>query len=56
MKKLAVLIALGALASGCEKEGPAEQAGEKLDEAVEQIGDDIDDAVDEVEEKLEDNQ
>lgn len=30
----------------CEKEGPAEKAGKKLDEAVEKAGDKIEDATD----------
>lgn len=34
----------GAMLTGCEEKGPAEKAGEKLDNAVEEIGDGIDEA------------
>lgn len=40
---LTVALVCGALA-GCEQEGPAEKAGERVDEAVEQTQDAIDDA------------
>lgn len=40
---LTVLLACGVLA-GCEQKGPAEKAGERVDEAVEQTKDAIDDA------------
>lgn len=48
--KSLLLAALGfaglfALAS-CEKKGPAEKAGEKIDKAVEDAGDKIEDATD----------
>ena len=36
---------------GCEKEGPAETAGKKLDETVEKAGEKIEQAADEVKEK-----
>ena len=39
----------------CEQEGPAERAGEKLDEAADDIGDGIEDAGDEVEDCLDGN-
>lgn len=32
--------------SACEQEGPAERAGEQIDEAVEEAGDKIEDATD----------
>lgn len=32
------------LISGCDREGPAEKAGEKIDNAAEQIGDKAEDA------------
>jgi predicted small secreted protein len=38
---------------GCEKEGPAETAGKKLDETVEKAGEKIEQAADEVKEKTE---
>lgn len=45
----ALLFALGgaAVLSGCEDQGPAEEAGEEIDEAVEDAGDEIDDAAEE---------
>jgi hypothetical protein len=60
-----VLVAITALCvvmsvAGCEKEGPAERAGKKIDESVQRAGDDLerageklDDAVREAGEKLE---
>ena len=39
--------------AGCEKEGPAEQAGEQIDEAVETMQDKADDAGDKAMDKLE---
>jgi hypothetical protein len=53
MKRIRASILLLALATlgfsslsslGCEKKGPLEKAGEKLDEAGEEIEDEIDDA------------
>lgn len=42
------LISFGSLAlMSCEKKGPAERAGEKVDEGVEEVKDEIDDATDE---------
>ncbi len=43
---LLAVLALGLAA--CEKEGPAERAGEKIDEAVESAGDAIEDAGDKI--------
>lgn len=39
----------------CEQEGPAERAGEKLDEATENLGDQVEDAGDEVKDCLSGN-
>jgi hypothetical protein len=40
-----VLVCCGAfLMSSCEKKGPAEKAGEKIDDATEEVGDAIKDA------------
>lgn len=52
----ALLFALGggAVLTGCEEKGPAEKAGEEIDEAVEDAGDAIEDAADEVEEETDD--
>lgn len=46
---LAFLFTLGL--SACEK-GPAEKAGERMDDAMENVGDNIEEAGDEVEDKL----
>ena len=48
MRVLAItlVLALTAPLAGCRKKGPAEKAGEEVDEAVEDIGDAIDDATD----------
>jgi len=54
LKKLSIFIALIILSAGiaaCEKEGPAEKAGEKVDEAIEQAGDKIEEAGDKIEKK-----
>ncbi|HEY7713524.1 MAG TPA: hypothetical protein VIE90_03415 [Candidatus Binatia bacterium] len=42
---LAGLMLLGTL-SACEKEGPMERAGEKIDESVERAGDKVERATD----------
>ena len=50
------LLATGILVftlAGCEKEGPAEQAGEQIDEAVETMQDKADDAGDKAMDELE---
>ena len=41
-------LAFGAIAvvPGCREKGPAEEAGEAIDEAAENVGDAIEDAVD----------
>lgn len=48
IKKLIVLISLlaflGIGALGCEQKGPAEKAGEKVDEAAEQAGEKMEEA------------
>lgn len=45
----ALLFALGggAVLTGCEEQGPAEEAGEEIDEAVEDAGEEIDEAAEE---------
>lgn len=52
---LSVLILLMAVftLAACEQEGPAEQAGEAIDEAVEDAGDKMEDAGDPIEDKTE---
>lgn len=42
--------------SGCEKDGPAERAGESIDEKFEQAGDALEDTADKIEEKTNRNQ
>ncbi|GJL81277.1 MAG: hypothetical protein DHS20C01_09110 [marine bacterium B5-7] len=49
---LAALFALGLAA--CEQEGPAENAGEKIDEATENVKDAVEDAVNKVGDTVED--
>ena len=46
----ALLLALGAF--GCREEGPAERAGQAIDEAVEDAGDKIEEAGDKMEEAM----
>jgi hypothetical protein len=57
LKTLLLLTALGAFVAfasvGCEKKGPAEQAGEKVDKAVEKAADKVEEAADKVEEATE---
>ena len=48
---LATFIIVGMTA--CEKKGPAEQAGENIDNAAENLGDKIEDATDNAGDKLE---
>lgn len=50
---LGLVLATGSLALvACEQQGPAEEAGENLDEAVEEAGDKMRDAADEVEDEV----
>ena len=52
----AALLAVGILLftmAGCEKEGPAEQAGEQIDDAVDTMQDKADDASDKAMDQLE---
>lgn len=46
------LLAFFAAVTGCEKEGPAEKAGKKVDEQLEEAGDTIEDLGDKVEDSL----
>jgi len=52
----ALLFALGggAVLTGCEQQGPAEEAGEEIDEAVEDAGEEIDEAAEEAGDAVED--
>jgi hyperosmotically inducible protein len=51
---IAVSIAVMLGAVGCEQEGPAERAGEKIDHAAERAGDKIEQASEKAAEKIED--
>ena len=60
MRYLLTLLMLSAVLVACEKDGPAERAGEEIDEAVEQVtgksndmSDDVEDAVDAAKGKVE---
>lgn len=45
MNKLYLLFIVAVLGlAACEQQGPAEEAGENLDEAMEEVGDEFDDA------------
>ena len=51
--RVLLVVVLVAAAVACEKEGPAEQAGKKIDEAVEEAGDKLGEAGEAVQEKAE---
>ncbi|WP_168017157.1 hypothetical protein [Halomonas salinarum] len=52
-----LLVAMMAVAiTGCEEEGPAEQAGEEIDNAMEDTGEAIEDAGESVEEAADEAQ
>ena len=58
MKRVLSVLVMCAMAmmlvfSGCEKEGPAEKAGGKIDEAVEKAGDKLEQAGDKMEQAAE---
>lgn len=42
----------GGVLVGCEDQGPAEEAGEEIDDTAEEAGDAMDEAADEVEESV----
>jgi len=46
---LSIFLAFTLVVAGCNNEGPAEKAGEKIDETVEDVGDAVEDAGDEIE-------
>lgn len=50
---LMLALSVGMLA-GCEDQGPAEEAGEEVDEAVEEAGDEMEEAAEEVEDEVDD--
>jgi hypothetical protein len=45
---LAALLLSGGLLAACEEEGPAERAGENIDEAAEEMGDAMDEATEDL--------
>lgn len=45
-------LALSLLAAGCEREGPAERAGERLDRGAEKTGDSLERAGDRTRERV----
>lgn len=51
---MAMLLAFagGTMLAGCEEQGPAEEAGEEIDEAAEEAGDEMEEAADEVEDEV----
>lgn len=44
--------AMGFVLTGCDQDGPAEQAGEKIDNAVEKAGDKIEEAGDQIQDSV----
>lgn len=44
--KFMMALTLGAVLIGCDDKGPAEEAGESVDEAVQDVGREIEDATD----------
>lgn len=51
---LALLMAFAAIGlAGCDDQGPAEEAGEQIDDAMEDAADSFDDAADELEDTFE---
>lgn len=56
VKKIMILLGIGiflAFVSGCEKEGPMEKAGEKIDNSVEKAGDKVSDTMEKAGDKIE---
>jgi len=45
---MSIFIVFTLVVTGCDNEGPAEKAGEKIDETVEEVGDTVEDAGDEI--------
>ena len=53
-RMIIVLILLSTLVAGCDSDGPAERAGEKLDDAVEDVRDSGEDLGNAIEDACED--
>ncbi|GIT97741.1 hypothetical protein [Sulfurovum sp. TSL1] len=49
-----LLVALVLMITGCEEKGPAEKAGEKIDNVASDIKDNTEDALDEADDAIED--
>ncbi len=47
-------VTLTASLAACEDKGPAEEAGESIDDAFDDVGDSIDEAAEEVEDEVDD--
>lgn len=56
MKKYLILtlLAIMSVSVGCEKKGPFEKAGEKIDNGIQKTGDKIDEGAQKVDEKIDD--
>lgn len=57
LQRIRLGLLIGALAfvlGGCEEEGPAERAGERLDQSMEDVGDRAEEMGDDTEEAFED--
>jgi predicted small lipoprotein YifL len=56
-KKLSIMAFVALMFVGlaaCDKQGPAEEAGERIDDSAERMGDKMEDATDNAGEKMED--
>jgi len=57
MRKITTLLftlTFALMIGACERDGPAEEAGERVDEAIDSMRDSTEDAVDNIQESLED--
>ena len=54
--QIAMVLIISMFITGCEKEGPMEQAGKAVDEAAEDAGEAVKDAQKKVEDAIEDQQ
>jgi hypothetical protein len=57
MRKGLAILAIGFMTAGlgaCEDEGPAEEAGESIDETADDVGDAVDEAGDDAEDAADD--
>lgn len=49
---IAALMAASFALTGCDNDGPMEEAGEEIDEAAENVEDSVEDAADDVEDEI----